>query len=442
MAIVDKFKFLTRRLGERLWVKPLAVCILSIAAVFIAKTADYGSLDKSIPHITLDSIETLLTIMASSMLVIAVFAVTSMVSAYASASNSATPRSFTLIIADDVSQNALSTFIGAFIFSIVALTAVKNDVFQEAGLAALFALTGVVFGVVIVRFVRWVDQIARLGRLGATVEKVEEATAAAMRYRRAAPALRGVPAKRHLPLGQAVHAAAVGYVQHIDIATLQAWAEKASGWVAVVALPGTFVAPGRVLAYVGHDAGETAELDSKPVTDAFVIGRDRLFDEDPRFGLVVLSEIAARALSPGVNDPGTAITIVGSLVRLFVLWAEPVEDSPAPEYDRVEVPVLSVRDMFDDAFTAIARDGAGTVEVMLRLQKALETLSFLGDLSMRDAALAHSRLALARAENKLDLPEDATLVREVAGFSRTTEHSADSFAAQQGAAADAAKPRG
>jgi hypothetical protein len=39
---------------------------------------------------------------------------------------------------------------------------------------------------------------------------------------------------------------------------------------------------------------------------------------------------------------------------------------------------------------------------------------------MRDAALAHSRLALARAENKLDLPEDAALVREVAAFSRTT----------------------
>lgn len=442
MAIVDKFKFLARRLGERLWVKPLAACILSIAAVFIAKIADYGGLDQHIPHITPDSIEVLLTITASSMLVIAVFAVTSMVSAYASASNSATPRSFTLIIADDVSQNALSTFIGAFIFSIVALTAAKNDVFQEAGLAALFALTVVVFGVVIVRFVRWVDQIARLGRLGATVEKVEEATAAAMRHRRAAPALRGVPAKQHLPRGQAVHAAAVGYVQHIDIATLQAWAEKVSGWVAVVALPGTFVAPGRVLAYVGHEAGETAELDSKPVTNGFVIGRDRLFDEDPRFGLVVLSEIAARALSPAVNDPGTAITIVGSLVRLFVSWAEPVKVSPVPEYDRVEVPVLSVRDMFDDAFTAIARDGAGTVEVMLRLQKALETLSYLGDSSMHDAALAHSRLALARAENKLDLPQDAALVREVAGFSRTTERSADSFAAQQGAAADATKPGG
>lgn len=420
MAIAGKVKFHAKRLRERLWVKPLAVCILSIAAVFIAKTADHIGLDQSIPHVTPDSVEALLSIMAASMLVIAVFAVASMVSAYASASNSATPRSFTLIIADDVSQNALSTFIGAFIFSIVALTAAKNDVFQEAGLTALFVMTLVVFGVVILTFIRWVDQIARLGRLGASVEKVEAAAAAAMRHRRAAPALGGVPAKRRLPQGQAIYASTVGYVQHVDIATLQAWAEKANGWVAVAALPGTFAAPGRALAYVGHESGETAEIDSKSVEAAFVIGRGRLFDEDPRFGLVVLSEIADRALSPGINDPGTAITVIGSLVRLLVLWAEPVKDSPAPKYDRVEVPELSVRDMFDDAFTAIARDGASMIEVMLRLQKALETLSSIGDPSMRDAALAHSRLALARAENKLDLPEDVALVREAAAFSRTT----------------------
>lgn len=413
---MDKLKFYFRRLCERLWVKPLVACILSIAAVFIAKTADRIGFDQDIPHITLDSIEALLSIMAASMLVIAVFAVSSMVSAYASASNSATPRSFTLIVADGVSQNTLSIFIGAFIFSIVALTATKNDLFRETGLVVLFALTIVVFGVVILAFVRWLDQIARLGRLGTSVEKVEAAVAAAMRHRRAAPALRGVPAKQRLPQGQAVHAATVGYVQHIDIAALQGWAEKTNGWVAVAALPGTFAAPGRALAYVGH---ETAELDSKLVADAFVIGRDRLFNEDPRFGLVVLSEIADKALSSGINDPGTAITIIGSLTRMFVLWAEPMENPPAPEYDRVEVPVLEVRDMFDDAFTAIARDGAGTLEVMLRLQKALKVLSSLGNLEMRDAALVHSRLALARAEKRLDLPEDVALIREVAEFSLT-----------------------
>ena len=58
--------------------------------------------------------------MASGMLVMATFAVGSMVAAYASASNTASPRSFSLVISDDSSQKALSAFVGAFIFSTVA----------------------------------------------------------------------------------------------------------------------------------------------------------------------------------------------------------------------------------------------------------------------------------------------------------------------------------
>ena len=418
MAIADRLVFLAQRFGERLWVKPLAVCVLSIAAVFAAKLADRTSLHQAIPQITGESLEALLSIMAASMLVIATFAVASMVSAYASASSAATPRSFTLVIADDVSQNALSTFIGAFIFSIVALTALTNGYFEETGRVALFFMTVFVFALVVLTFVRWVDSIARLGRLGTSIEKVEAAAVVAMDRRRAAPTLRGLPAKRSLPQGRAVHATTAGYVQRVDVAALQACAEGGRGWVAVAALPGTFAMQGRPLAYFGSDEGETDEIDHDQVANAFVIGTERLFNEDPRFALVVLSEIGDRALSPGINDPGTAIALLGSLARLFILWAEPCEDPKPPEYDRVEVPELSTRDMFDDAFTAIARDGAGAIEVVVRLQKVLKSLSSVGDPTMRSAAIAHSRLALARAEKALDLPEELALVRDLAASAR------------------------
>ena len=56
----------------------------------------------------------------------------------------------------------------------------------------------------------------------------------------------------------------------------------------------------------------------KAVAEAFTIGAERTFDQDPRFGLCVLAEIASRALSPAVNDPGTAIDVIGRAVRLLV----------------------------------------------------------------------------------------------------------------------------
>ena len=121
----DRLRFFLNRISERLWVRPLVVGVLSIVIVFLVKTVDIPEIGKLVPAITPDSIETLLAIISASMLMIATFAVASMLSAYASASSTATPRSFSLVIADDVSQNTLSTFIGAFIFSIVALIALR-----------------------------------------------------------------------------------------------------------------------------------------------------------------------------------------------------------------------------------------------------------------------------------------------------------------------------
>ena len=431
--------------GSSPW--PCACCRLP--ACSWPRSLDLAYLADALPGINAESIEAMLTVLASSMLGVATFAVASMVAAYASASSAATPRSFSLVIADDVSQNALSTFIGAFIFSVVALTAMKNEFFQPGGRVALFGLTVAVFALVVLTFVRWVDRIARLGRLGSSIEKVEAAATAAFRRRKATPTLRGAPARRQLPQGEAVYADAVGYVQRVDVATLQACAEAARGWVSVVALPGTFATPGRPLAYVGTDEGADADangvsaaIDTAWIASAFVIGKERLFDEDPRFGLVVLAEIADKALSPAVNDSGTAIAIIGSLARLLVLWGAPVETAAEPTYPRVEVPELLARDLFDDAFTPIARDGAGAVEVMVRLQKALSALASHGDTAMREAARAHALQALARAEQAMALPDDLTLVREISAFARReTPLVLDPSGATAGDSATAARRR-
>jgi len=417
----DRLKFFINRIRERLWVRPLAICVLSTAIVFLTKLVDKLEIGKLVPAITPDSIETLLSIISASMLVIATFAVASMVTAYASASSTATPRSFSLVISDDVSQNALSTFIGAFIFSIVALVALKNGYYDKAGRFVLFVLTLIVLAVIIVTFVSWVDSIARLGRLGGTIDKVEAATTAALQQRRSTPTLRGVPAGPCRNWGQAIYADTIGYVQRVDVPALQKFAEKSQVQITVAALPGSFSAPDRALAYVTADSGNLSDIDTSLIAQAFLIGNDRTFDEDPRFGLIVLSEIASRALSPAVNDPGTAIVIIGTFIRLFTLWSEPVEegDTRTPDCDRVKVPEISLRDMFDDAFTAIARDGAGIIEVAGRLQKAFKSLASIGDATMRDVAMHYARLALARAENVLELQEDIEVLRKLSKFANS-----------------------
>ena len=243
--------------------------------------ADGYGLEEVTPSITAASLESLLSIMASSMLVIAISSVTSMVAAYASASTTATPRSFPLVLADNVSQNALSTFLGAFIFSIVALVGMQNGHFEASGRFVLFALAVGLLGAVVLVLVRWVDRVARLGRLGETIDRIEAAAADAIEGRRSHPTLGAVPAPEAASGGAPVFASEVGYVQRVDVAALQAFAEQAGMRVRVAALPGTFATPDRPLAHVRSEAGASAAFDDAPVIRAFRLGRARVFDDDP-----------------------------------------------------------------------------------------------------------------------------------------------------------------
>ncbi|MHC6648072.1 DUF2254 domain-containing protein [Alteromonas sp. HB246098] len=436
---VDRLRFLIYSLKEKLWVKPLGFCLLSIFAVFLAKVADGTSLAEHIPEIKPESVETLLSIMASSMMVIATFSAGTMVNAYASASQSSTPRSLSLIISDDVSQNALSVFIGAFIYSAVALTAMTQAFFNEAGLFILFCLTCLAFVIVILTFIRWVDSVARLGRVGPTLLKVEAATARAVKNRIDSPCLGAVPQEQIKEQGSyAIFTEKVGYIQLIDIARLQALAKSEDCFINVTLLPGEFVTPERPLAYTNKD------INKDEIVGAFTIGEARSFEADPRFGFIVLAEIASRALSPSVNDHGTAINAISSITRLMLLWHTPVQSEHGGKnnnghnsqqvgknenkqnqtksnikYDRVSLPKIGVDDLFDDAYTSIARDGAANIEVAIRIQKSLNTIKACFDNSdieldndFKNAAHKLAKQSYERAKLALNYAEDIKRIEQ------------------------------
>ncbi|WP_306257872.1 DUF2254 domain-containing protein [Pararhizobium sp. IMCC21322] len=416
--ITSRIEFLVRRLRERLWVKPLAYCILAVIGALLAHAADFTKLASFVPEITTETLKTLLSIISNTMLAVATFAVASMISAYASASRSATPRAFALVVADDTSQLALSSFIGAFIFSIVATIAVTTGYYGKAGHFVLFLMVLMTFAVVIVTFVRWVDSIARLGRMGTTIETVEAAATEALERRRLSPNLGGQSALDTdgdvAGSGKPLLTAKVGYIQHLEMEALQHIAEKSGLKITIASLPGSFIGPGKPLAFLEGNDGEIDTELREELIEAFLIGNQRTYDEDPRFGLIVLSEIAARALSPGINDPGTAIAIVGTMVRLFASWARPLDDDDDKAeilFDRVYVPELSCDEMFSDAFTAIARDGAEIVEVGVRLQKAFLALTQLESAELTKVAKSQSESAFSRAEKALVLPSDLEKIK-------------------------------
>lgn len=413
-------EFLFKHLSEKLWFRPLIFSLFSIATPLIAQLADNSFIAGIAPGIERSSVENLLATISSSMLVIAIFAVGAILSAFSAASSTATPRSFKLIVADDVSQNALSVFIGAFIYSIVATIALKNGFYGEAGYFTLFIITLLVFATVIITFLRWVDRISKLGRMSHTIKKIEDATCKAIRDKKDEPFMGGTPIKRKLPEGIPIFCKNIGYVQHVDMEQLQELAVSFDVTFVLNSIPGTFTAPDKPLLYLISEKTISLEEKIEELNNAFIIKAERSFYADPRFGLIALSEIASRALSPGINDPGSAIAIIGSNVRLFTRWLKDDDKQKNKEikYNRLAVPEISMADMFNDAFRPIARDGADNLEVMIRLQKALLSIFRIGTSEVKELALYHSHQAFERATLAIKFSEDLEVLRKECAFEK------------------------
>tara|TARA_R100000027_G_scaffold61057_2_gene52192 strand:+ start:2633 stop:3823 length:1191 start_codon:yes stop_codon:yes gene_type:complete len=392
------------------------MCVLSIFAAWIAYLAGFWFEDIPFPEVSGESLKMLLGVLTSGMLVIATFAAGAMISAYASASQTATPRAFPIIVSDDVSQNALSTFVGAFLFSVVALLALLNEAYTPSGRFFLLILTLCVFWTVVLTFIRWVDRIARLGRLGMTLEKVEQTVTRSIKHYHKSW-LWNQPAE--LPdqtSGRKVTHEKIGYLQRVNWDALQSIAEEAEIEIQIQVTPGTFVTPERTIALLQAEDEELPEETIERIQNAFRIGSQRVFDEDPRFGFIVLSEIASRALSPAVNDPGTAIQIIGQFVRLLHLWKNPkatFDPENQTSYGRLSAPRISIESLLDDSFLGISRNGASFKEVMVRLQKAYRSLEAIDP----DAAVQIQTLSeqsLQRAKSAIELKDDFEAVQDAA----------------------------
>lgn len=421
MIIKENLSYWIARLRERLWFRPLQTCAASLIVIYLVKKFDQWKFASEFPEISVESVQSLLNVMATSMLMVATLAVTSMVSAYSSASNTATPRSFPLMVADSISQRALSTFIGAFIFSLISLITIENSYYDIPARFALFVVTLAVLATVILVFVHWVDHIARLGRLSNSIEKIELATKSALSEEQLSPTVYAQNSEDFDDRESfTLFVDDIGYLRNIEVSKLQSCAEKNNFHLRLLCLPGTFIGPGKAVAEIACDKAVDESI-LEDLKHCFTIGKDRKFDTDPRFGFITLSEIASRALSPAVNDPGTAIVILGTMVRLLSYWAEIKKESKDCEikFDRIYAASLDIEEVLRDAFGFIARDGASRREVGIRLQKSLYSLTFIGDEELTKASIKLSDTYLKLAEKHLDFDEDLTDVKAAAELVKT-----------------------
>lgn len=418
-----------RAMTRQLWFRASLFSLLGVGTALLAILIKRYIPDELSTKIGANAVDSILHILASSMLAVTIFSVGAMVAAYAAASSNVTPRATRLLLESSSTQNTLAVFIGSFLYSLVGIIALSTGAYGERGRVVLFAVTVGVIVFVVATLLFWIDRVSRLGQVGDTTELVERKTAESLRKRRDLPYLGGVawlPTDERPADAVELHVDSIGYVTHIDMGVLERLATAHELQIHVDILPGRFVDPSTALALV---VGRVDPALHDALIAAFSIASMRSYDQDPRFGLAVMAEIGSRALSPALNDQGTAIDVIGRAVRLLAILGGAAPDE-APRYGHVHVRPLELGKLFDDVFTPLARDGAAMVEVAIRLQKALFALARVPDPRFARWAAHHAALALARASAALTLHDDRRRVAELAA--RVDAHARDAVAVTAG----------
>ncbi|MCQ0970864.1 DUF2254 domain-containing protein [Paracoccus sp. TK19116] len=379
MAPTDsKLLFRLKELSRRMWVR---VTAFSLGGIFLALIASFiGRYVPYIPKVDLasGSVDSILNIIASSMLAVTTFSVSIMVQAYGSATSNATPRATRLLADDSSAQNAVAVFIGSFLFSIVGIIGIAAGLYQDQARVVLFFATLGVIATIAITLLNWFNHLNDFGRVRDIVVRIEAEAMGAAEKMRLNPIMGANPLPS--PLGDIapiLGAETSGYVRYLDIDGLAEAADEAGLRVEIRRMPGKYVHEGEALLRLSATPDDKT---ARALRKAFVIGTTRSFEQDLGYGLIVLSEVASRALSPAVNDPGTAIEVLRAGTRVLQRLHIPHtgEEQEAAVKPHIHAPPFEMEALYQTFFWPIARDGKGLVEVQETLIDCLSALEGMG----------------------------------------------------------------
>ena len=219
----------------------------------------------------------------------------------------------------------------------------------------------------------------------------------------------GNPVEAEVPAGLDRESVAIttprsDYLQAIDLDGLMELAVKHDLIIRVAHRPGKFLVVGGDLAWAWPNHRVKEEL-AGTIRGAFYLGRYRNLTQDIEFAIDQLVEIAVRALSPGVNDPFTAINCIDRLGAALVILIEKKFTSNYRFHDgqlRVIVESSSIEGIINAAFDQIRQAARNDVAVTIRLLETIATVAGRAQgRPAREALLAQAEMVHRSSQENL-----------------------------------------
>ena len=197
-----------------------------------------------------------------------------------------------------------------------------------------------------------------------------------------------------------------GYLQAINLEGLLAMASEHDLFLRLLFRPGDFIDEGRSLARAGPGERLSEEL-SERIRRAFILGTERTLEQDVEFAVNEIVEVAARALSPSLNDPLIAVNCIDWLGTGLHAMAE-VDIPPSYHYDsdnrlRIMTTQLDFSHFADAMFGKIRQYVNTNIAATIRL---LEVIAEVGQFVRREsdrAVLRRHAIMLEQGSRRLQM---------------------------------------
>jgi uncharacterized membrane protein len=414
-----RFQKLLGTIEETFWLLPGAMVCCGVAGAFALIAVDRGGrLPKSIlegPWLYNGGgtgARTLLGAVASSTIGVAgtVFSIT--IAALSLAANQMGPRLLRNFVRDRGNQFTLGTFLATFAYALMVLRSVRSQ--SEGEFVPHLSLTvAIALALICVAtLVYFVGHMAGRINVDVVIELVSDDVSSAIKRLTSDERGPAPPPAVFWRGATVVTDSRRGYLQQLDEAGLADWARDHHTHIRLLVRPGHYVFPGAPVALMVPEAPGAAAA----IRGATALGTQRAGFADLEFAVSHLVEVAVRALSPGINDPHTAMGVLDRLGSSLCDIVHVHLHGGVTEREgetRLVVPATDYDGLTDRMFHLIRQNAAGSAAVLIRMLEVLTAVVSCESDAQRVASLRrHADLVLGDGERDIPTAADRNDLRE------------------------------
>lgn len=254
----------------------------------------------------------ILSLLAGSLFSVATFTFATMLTIITLYTSNFSPRAIENFLLNRTSMQTLGVFLGGFIYCLSSLLFMRSSEDEFLVVSATVALIYAIGAVI--AFTRFVYSSSQYVQLEKLIHRLY--TEAEKVYDDYIERFDEFETIKHLPDNEYMYTYTIkskrnAYIEHIDFDRLTSVAQNNNAFSEVLIRVGTFVSEGEpVVSVRTNKKNDDIEKITNQINSSFSFEEEKTAMYDPDFARTKLSEVALRAVSPGINDPNTAIHIL------------------------------------------------------------------------------------------------------------------------------------